>query len=41
MDDSDMIGDIPRGPKAAELMEFHLFSRLSVDPMDNTEPGPK
>ena len=28
---SDMIGQILRGPKAAEVMEFHLFSRLATE----------
>ena len=27
---SDMVGDILRGPKAGERMEFELFSRLSA-----------
>jgi hypothetical protein len=27
---SDMIGDILHGPKAAERMEFELFSRLAA-----------
>jgi len=27
---SDMVGDILRGPKAAERMEFELFSRLAA-----------
>lgn len=28
---SDMIGEVLRGPRAAEVMEFHLFSRLATD----------
>lgn len=27
---SDMVGDILRGPKAGERMEFELFSRLAA-----------
>lgn len=27
---SDMVGEIMSGPKAAERMEFELFSRLAV-----------
>lgn len=27
---SDMMGEIQRGPKAAERMEFELFSRLAL-----------
>jgi hypothetical protein len=27
---SDMVGDILRGPKAAERMEFELFGRLGA-----------
>ena len=27
---SDMVGEILRGPKAAERMEFELFNRLSA-----------
>ena len=27
---SDMLGEIREGPKAAERMEFELFSRLAV-----------
>jgi hypothetical protein len=28
---SDMIGSIPKGPKAAERIEFELFSRLAAE----------
>ena len=28
---SDMVGEIMGGPRAAERMEFELFSRLAVD----------
>ncbi|OXV09932.1 hypothetical protein Egran_02305 [Elaphomyces granulatus] len=28
---SDMIGEVLSGPRAAEVMEFHLFSRLATE----------
>ena len=28
---SDIVGDILRGPKASERMEFELFSRLAAE----------
>jgi hypothetical protein len=37
MNNSDMIGDNPRGPKAEKPMEFHRFSRLPVNPINDTE----
>ena len=28
---SDMIGEVLSGPRAAEVMEFHLLSRLATE----------